>query len=792
MSINPDNVTTIRVDQLAESTLNLTNEFPHSDGATLKKATIQSLVDLVATAVGSGSGVGFLPISVTDGQQLPNVPADPSFFLCGVGTFLNINGYPNIVCTEELNAIMSVSDHWEIAVEIPINVDLQTIGISQSVNNGVLDKAPSENAVYNFISQWLPKSSLGYFDYADLATQTTPITVAPDTETLLTNDTLGDDTNTSQPPYGVTAIWDADSDEFNFQQLSVGDTVDLRIHLKTTTTTANQKYHIDMKFAFDGPDEFENRIFSQYVKNASEDEQSFVTTLYIGSESVRTYPARLYITSDDDATVEVVGWFCRVFRKSVNIVSVDEAPIDGLTYGRKDAEWVEVTGGGGGIPDAPNNANAYVRSALSWVVGYTKTAIDTLLGNKVDANAPITGTVKTKITYDSKGLITAGADALTSDIADSLNRRYVTDAQLVVIGNTSGINTGDNATNTQYSGLATSKEDTANKSTSTSDSASSVKFPVWSAVVSYVTGLGYLLASTASSTYQVILTSTNFGTFSNSLTDKTTPVDSDTVNLVDSADSNKAKKLSFANLKAWILSFVPTVITSETGIYYFNDFLGVFTTSTNDGNISSDGNVVQTTTAPNSDFNKQGFANVNTTTATSGYGNIYIGHTTTANFILGGGITSYETLIWLPNLSTSGERFSCLIGFSSGVLNQNNSANNIAFLYDEGNIAFAGAGGASANWRAVTTDTGTRTFSDTGIAVNAGAFIKLKIIVNANASSVGFYIDNTLVATHTTNIPSGNTKRLSVRNYIQKSVGSTQRFLILDYVKLQQTFTTAR
>ena len=359
MSINPDNITTIRVDQLAESTLNLTNEFPHSDGATLKKATIQSLVDLVATAVGSGSGVGFLPISVTDGQQLPDVPADPSFFLCGVGTFLNINGYPNIVCTEELNAIMSVSDHWEIAVEIPINVDLQSIGISQSVNNGVLDKAPSENAVYDFISQWLPKSSLGYFDYADLATQTTPITVLPNTQTLLTNDTLGDDTNTSQPPYGVSAIWVADSDEFNFQQLSVGDTVDIRVHLKTTTTSANQKYHIDMKFAFDGPDEFENRIFSQYVKNASEDEQSFVTTLYIGSESVRTYPARLYITSDDDATVEVVGWFCRVFRKSVNIVSVDEAPIDGLTYGRKDAEWVEVSGGGsvGTLQQVTDNGN---------------------------------------------------------------------------------------------------------------------------------------------------------------------------------------------------------------------------------------------------------------------------------------------------------------------------------------------------------------------------------------------------------------------------------------------------
>ena len=48
----------------------------------------------------------------------------------------------------------------------------------------------------------------------------------------------------------------------------------------------------------------------------------------------------------------------------------------------------------------------------------------------------------------------------TADIADSSNKRYVTDAQLTVIGNTSGANTGDNATNSQYSGLAASKQDT--------------------------------------------------------------------------------------------------------------------------------------------------------------------------------------------------------------------------------------------------------------------------------------------------------------------------------------------
>ena len=88
------------------------------------------------------------------------------------------------------------------------------------------------------------------------------------------------------------------------------------------------------------------------------------------------------------------------------------------------------------------------------------TAQQTALDLKVDENAAITGATKTKITYDAKGLVTAGADATTADIASSTDKRYVTDAQLVVVGNTSGTNTGDNATNSQYSGLAASKQDT--------------------------------------------------------------------------------------------------------------------------------------------------------------------------------------------------------------------------------------------------------------------------------------------------------------------------------------------
>lgn len=43
----------------------------------------------------------------------------------------------------------------------------------------------------------------------------------------------------------------------------------------------------------------------------------------------------------------------------------------------------------------------------------------------------------------------------------------------------------------------------------------------------------------------------------NALTDKTTPVDADELRIADSAASFGFKKLSFANLKAWVLSFLP-------------------------------------------------------------------------------------------------------------------------------------------------------------------------------------------------------------------------------------------
>jgi len=67
---------------------------------------------------------------------------------------------------------------------------------------------------------------------------------------------------------------------------------------------------------------------------------------------------------------------------------------------------------------------------------------------------------KQLLSYDSATSLWKNKSVTTDDIADSTNKRYVTDANLTTIGNQSGTNTGDNAVNSLYSGLATSKQDT--------------------------------------------------------------------------------------------------------------------------------------------------------------------------------------------------------------------------------------------------------------------------------------------------------------------------------------------
>jgi len=75
------------------------------------------------------------------------------------------------------------------------------------------------------------------------------------------------------------------------------------------------------------------------------------------------------------------------------------------------------------------SGNISISSAVAWggVTGTlsNQTDLQTALDGKVDENTAITGATKTKITYDAKGLVTAGADATTADIADSSSKNSI-------------------------------------------------------------------------------------------------------------------------------------------------------------------------------------------------------------------------------------------------------------------------------------------------------------------------------------------------------------------------------
>lgn len=240
MAINPALITTVRVDQLPDVGLTLDSLFPHTSGAELTSSSVQALADLVATTIGSSDGVGYLPVSVTDGQVLPAIPTNPSFILVGVGTFLNLNGYPDIICTENLNALMSVTDHWEIAVEIPIN---PLSGTVQSVTGTAVDNTDPLNPVINStgggaVSSVNSQTGAVSIDLESVLTEGNESTLGQGIQSLilkagdLYRDPVGDEmgvtTFGSEDLNTVTFIWEDNAIEFLRNKTETGSQYNLR------------------------------------------------------------------------------------------------------------------------------------------------------------------------------------------------------------------------------------------------------------------------------------------------------------------------------------------------------------------------------------------------------------------------------------------------------------------------------------------------------------------------------------------------------------------------------------
>jgi len=156
---------------------------------------------------------------------------------------------------------------------------------------------------------------------------------------------------------------------------------------------------------------------------------------------------------------------------------------------------------------------------------------------------------------------------------------------------------------------------------------------------------------------------------------------------------------------------------------------------------------------------------------------------TATYYLLGGGQFTYETVVQLPTLSTVSEEYIVRVGLGD-ISTGSDFTDGVYFEYNrlaDGDF-----------WSIKTSSNSSRTKTVTAQSAIAGAWVRLKAVINAAASSVTFYADDVSLGTITTNIPSGAGRQLGIVMCITKSAGTTARTFLCDYWFHKQTFTSLR
>jgi hypothetical protein len=202
----------------------------------------------------------------------------------------------------------------------------QTVGDSVSTifsqEPSMIDQ-PSTNSIYDLVTtikSYIGTASPdgfsgGWADYADVATTGSPLNVTA-VYSVITNDGLGVNTNTSYLPEGVTQLWDSSTNSFDWSELKVGDMIDIRLDLSVTIVTNNTAVDVDLFMGFGGSIDVPF-ISAQNFKTAGTYNLIRYQGLYIGSDDVRNNAAQLKIKADHNCTCVVNGWYVRYTKKGV-------------------------------------------------------------------------------------------------------------------------------------------------------------------------------------------------------------------------------------------------------------------------------------------------------------------------------------------------------------------------------------------------------------------------------------------------------------------------------------------
>lgn len=184
------------------------------------------------------------------------------------------------------------------------------------------------------------------------------------------------------------------------------------------------------------------------------------------------------------------------------------------------------------------------------------------------------------------------------------------------------------------------------------------------------------------------------------------------------------------------------------------------------------------------DADHLGIVQASTGTSVGGLCSIYLGVDGMVTPAAGGLIVA-EATVRYPTLSNNlvGETYTSRLLLGDSLL----AADHVDGIYFEYNSA------VSPNWTCKTANNSVRTTVITATPVVAGTWYRLRALVIPGAPSQAiFFVDDVLVATINTNIPTGSARRYAPNLRITKTGGTASRQLLVDYFQMRSVTAQVR
>jgi len=219
------------------------------------------------------------------------------------------------------------------------------------------------------------------------------------------------------------------------------------------------------------------------------------------------------------------------------------------------------------------------------------------------------------------------------------------------------------------------------------------------------------------------------------------------------------------------------------GSKYFNDFIGTYASNLNDGTfiVANSGGFLAGAVDAGIIPNKGHILQFATSTSATAW--MSFRTSSTGQYFLGNSL-KLITSVRLDLLSDGTNNFVIKFGATTDVNTKNIGSNGFGIIYDKiGETDVSGAV-ASDNWRFFTKDGASITLFDSGIAVNNTVYTDLKVFKHLDNSAIDFYINEVLIHTITTNIPTENSA-LSPVLWGGKTLGTTQRIFRSDFLGME-------